>query len=75
MGKKVYEKIKTFKYLFFTEEHMGLNFRNLYKRIRDKLALSVKVQGLDEDPDYRVYSLKGNCWVPMPGVEGIANSC
>ena len=32
----------------------------------------MEVESTDERPDFNVYSLRGYCWVPMPGVEGIA---
>ncbi len=49
-------------------------FKKIYRTIRDKLALPMERKKIEKRLDYRVYRLGRKYWVPLPGVEGIADS-
>jgi len=69
MGKKVHEKIRTFKYLFFLLEiKMSLDyFKKIYRAIRDKLVLPMERENIEKILDYSVYiqSMSGKI-IPLP---------
>ncbi len=46
-------------------------FKKIYRTIRGKLVLPME-KNIEKRPDYGVYMLQRNCWVPLLGVEGIA---
>lgn len=48
---------------------MKLDFKKIYRTIRDKLALPIKRENIEKKPDYSVYQLLEDEWASLTNLE------